>query len=67
MTAGFATALLPAALVAYPIEGYALAAGLWRALGGGGGGAWWYGFIPVSGQATALAAAVLATLIAVVA
>ncbi|MFJ8925935.1 sensor domain-containing protein [Streptomyces sp. NPDC102364] len=67
MTAGFATALLPAALVAYPIEGYALAAGLWRVLGGGGGGAWWYGFVPVGGQATALAAAVLATLIAVVA
>ncbi|MFJ9176202.1 sensor domain-containing protein [Streptomyces sp. NPDC102360] len=61
MTAGFGTALLPAALVAYPIEGYALAAGLWRVLGGG---AWWYGFVPVSGQGTALAAAVLATLIA---
>ncbi|WP_425825384.1 histidine kinase [Streptomyces fractus] len=63
MLAGFATALLPAALVVYPIEGYAVAAGLWRALGGG---AWWYGFIPVTGQVTALAAAVLATLIAVV-
>ncbi|MEB8336106.1 sensor histidine kinase [Streptomyces endophyticus] len=62
MTAGFATALLPAALVVYPIEGYVVAAGLWRVLGGG---AWWYGFVPVSGQATALAAAVLATLIAV--
>ncbi|MFF3490041.1 sensor domain-containing protein [Streptomyces sp. NPDC002795] len=64
MIAGFGTALLPAALVVYPIEGYALAAGLWRVLGEG---AWWYGFIPVSGQGTALAAAVLATLIAVAA
>ncbi|QNS06620.1 sensor histidine kinase [Streptomyces xanthii] len=61
MTAGFATALLPAALVLYPVEGYALAAGLWRVFTDGTHIGWWYAFVPVSGQGTALLAALLAT------
>ncbi|WP_155055112.1 sensor histidine kinase [Streptomyces blattellae] len=56
MTAGFVTALLPAVLVLYPLEGFALAAGLWRVFPDG----YWYGFVPVTGQASALGAAVLA-------
>ncbi|GAB2740866.1 sensor histidine kinase [Streptomyces bullii] len=53
MTAGFVTALLPAALLLYPLEGFALAAGLWRVFPDG----YWYGFVPVTGQASALGAA----------
>ncbi|MFZ4187843.1 sensor histidine kinase [Streptomyces pseudogriseolus] len=56
MTAGFVTALLTAALLFYPLEGLAVAAGLWRVLPD----PWWYGFVPVSGQGTALAAGALA-------
>ncbi|MEW1679734.1 sensor domain-containing protein [Streptomyces sp. NPDC093594] len=56
MTAGFVTALLPPALVVYPLEGFAVAAGLWRVLPD----PWWYGFVPVSGQVSALGAAALA-------
>ncbi|MFF9333488.1 sensor histidine kinase [Streptomyces albogriseolus] len=56
MTAGFVTALLTAALLLYPLEGLAVAAGLWRVLPD----PWWYGFVPVSGQATALGAGALA-------
>ncbi|MER5523726.1 sensor histidine kinase [Streptomyces sp. NPDC002677] len=63
MTAGFVTALLPAVLVFYPLEGFAVAAGLWRVLGDG----YWYGFVPVSGQATAFAAAGLGAVILVAA
>ncbi|GAA4787921.1 sensor histidine kinase [Streptomyces ziwulingensis] len=55
MTAGFVTALLPAVLLLYPLEGFALAAGLWRVLPDG----YWYGFVPVHGQASALGAAAL--------
>jgi signal transduction histidine kinase len=55
MTAGFVTALLPAALLCYPLEGFAIAAGLWRVLPDG----YWYGFVPVTGQASALGAAAL--------
>ncbi|MFI7008188.1 sensor histidine kinase [Streptomyces sp. NPDC050145] len=61
MTAGFVTALLPAALVLYPVEGYALAAGLWRVFTDGTHIGWWYAFVPISGQGTALLAALLAT------
>ncbi|MFD8569614.1 sensor domain-containing protein [Streptomyces sp. NPDC059639] len=61
MTAGFVTALLPAALVLYPVEGYALAAGLWRVFTDGSRVGWWYGFVPISGEGSALLAAVLAT------
>ncbi|MGW7421852.1 sensor histidine kinase [Streptomyces sp. NPDC054813] len=70
MTAGFVTALLPAVLVFYPFEGFALAAGLWRTMTGGPYGKYgpyWYGFVPVSGQATAFAAAGLGAVILVAA
>lgn len=59
MTAGFVTAILPAALVLYPLEGFALALGLWRVFTDGTYVGWWYGFVPISGQASALAAGVL--------
>ncbi|NGO09572.1 sensor histidine kinase [Streptomyces sp. HC44] len=59
MIAGFVTALIPTALLLYPFEGFALAAGLWRAFTDGTRVGWWYGFVPVSGQGTALAAAAL--------
>ncbi|MEU3795025.1 sensor histidine kinase [Streptomyces fructofermentans] len=59
MTAGFVTALLPAALLVYPFEGFALGAGLWRVFTDGTYVGWWYGFVPVGGQLSALAAAAL--------
>ncbi|MFE6618284.1 sensor histidine kinase [Streptomyces sp. NPDC008086] len=59
MTAGFVTALLPAVLLIYPLEGFAVAAGLWRVFTDAGGGTYWYGFVPVTGQASALAAGAL--------
>ncbi|MER7928037.1 sensor domain-containing protein [Streptomyces sp. NPDC096057] len=59
MIAGFVTALLPAALVFYPLEGFALAFGLWRVFTDGTYVGWWYGFVPVSGQGTALLAGLL--------
>jgi signal transduction histidine kinase len=55
MTAGFLTALLPAALWLYPLEGFALAAGLWRVFPDG----YWYGFVKVTGQVSAFGAALL--------
>jgi signal transduction histidine kinase len=58
MTAGFVTALLPAVFVLYPLEGLAVAAGLWRPLTELGGG-YWYGFVHVTDQASALAAGAL--------
>jgi signal transduction histidine kinase len=66
MTAGFVTALLPAVLVFYHLEGFALAAGLGRVMTGGpSDGPYWYEFVPVSGQATALGAAALGAVILV--
>lgn len=59
MTAGFLTALLPAVLLFYPLEGFALAAGLWRVFADLDGGTYWYGFVPVTGQASALGAGAL--------
>jgi signal transduction histidine kinase len=56
MTAGFVTALLPAVLLLYPLEGIALAVGLWRVMPDG----YWYGFVPVSDQTSALGAGALA-------
>ncbi|WP_435860515.1 sensor histidine kinase [Streptomyces prasinus] len=56
MTAGFVTALLPAGLLLYPLEGFALAAGLWRVMPD----PYWYGFVPVGDQASALGAGALA-------
>ncbi|MDQ1071202.1 sensor histidine kinase [Streptomyces canus] len=58
MTAGFVTALLTAVLVLYPLEGLAVAAGLWRPLAELDGG-YWYGFVHVTDQASALAAGAL--------
>ncbi|MFB7597534.1 sensor histidine kinase [Streptomyces sp. NPDC056160] len=60
MTAGFVTALLPAALVLYPLEGFALAAGLWRVFTDGTHIGYWYAFVPISGQGSALGAGALA-------
>ncbi|MFF4831345.1 sensor histidine kinase [Streptomyces sp. NPDC001315] len=60
MTAGYLTALMPAALVLYAVEGFALAAGLWRVYADTTGDTYWYAFVPVSGQASALCAAALA-------
>ncbi|MFF1722883.1 sensor histidine kinase [Streptomyces sviceus] len=57
MTAGFVTALLPAVLVFYPLEGLAVAAGLWRPLSELGG--YWYGFVHVTDQSSALLAGAL--------
>ncbi|MFI6561362.1 sensor histidine kinase [Streptomyces sp. NPDC050534] len=57
MTAGFVTALLTAALVFYPLEGLAVAAGLWRAFAASGG--YWYGFVHVTDQSSALLAGAL--------
>ncbi|MFD4551704.1 sensor histidine kinase [Streptomyces sp. NPDC058466] len=65
MTAGFVTALLPAVLLLYPLEGFALALGLWRVFTDGTYVGWWYGFVPVSGEGTALLAAALAAVLLV--
>ncbi|MFF3331257.1 sensor histidine kinase [Streptomyces sp. NPDC002888] len=70
MTAGFLTALLPAVLVLYPLEGFALAMGLWRVMTGGAYGEYgpyWYGFVPVSDQISAFGAAALAAVLLIVA
>ncbi|MFG2885087.1 sensor histidine kinase [Streptomyces sp. NPDC048297] len=66
MTAGFLTALLPAVLLFYPFEGFAVAAGLWRVLADGGD-TYWYGFVPVSDGPTALGAAATAAVLLVAA
>lgn len=65
MTAGFLTALLPAVLLFYPLEGFAIAAGLWRVFTDSAGGTYWYGFVPVTGQASALGAGALAAVLLV--
>ncbi|MCM2414523.1 sensor domain-containing protein [Streptomyces sp. RKAG290] len=54
MTAGYVVAILAAALMIYPVEGFVLAAGLWRVFTDD---RYWYAFVPVDSQATALAAA----------
>ncbi|MFI7500668.1 sensor histidine kinase [Streptomyces sp. NPDC049687] len=66
MTVGCVSAALPAALLVYPLEGYGLAAGLWRAYAGENSG-YWYGFVPVTGQASAFGAAALGTALLVLA
>ncbi|QNP73085.1 sensor domain-containing protein [Streptomyces roseirectus] len=53
---GFASALLPALLAVYALEGLTMPFGLWKAYGDD---PYWYAFVPVSGTASALAAAVL--------
>ncbi|MFI0810029.1 sensor histidine kinase [Streptomyces echinatus] len=66
MTAGFLTALLPAVLLLFPVEGVMLAAGLWRAYVRGPGDTYWYAFVPVTGQASAFVAAALGAVILLV-
>ncbi|MFG2402819.1 sensor histidine kinase [Streptomyces brevispora] len=56
MTAGYVVSILAAALMVYPVEGFVLAAGLWRVFTDD---RYWYGFVPVDSQATGLAAAAL--------
>ncbi|MFD5042037.1 sensor histidine kinase [Streptomyces sp. NPDC058377] len=56
MTAGYVLLVLTFALLVYPLEGLVLAAGLWRVFEDS---TYWYGFVPVSGQGTGLAAAAL--------
>jgi signal transduction histidine kinase len=65
MTAGYITALLPAVLLVYPLEGLAVAAGLWRPLSESGG--YWYGFVHVTDQTSALFAGALALALLVLA
>ncbi|MFJ1924325.1 MULTISPECIES: sensor histidine kinase [unclassified Streptomyces] len=60
MTAGYAVSILAAALMIYPVEGFVLAAGLWRVFTDD---RYWYGFVPVDSQATGLAAAALGVVI----
>ncbi|MFF3201878.1 sensor histidine kinase [Streptomyces sp. NPDC002962] len=67
MPAGFLTALLPAVLFFYPLEGLALPAGLWRAYVETSGSAYWYAFVPVTGQASAFGAAALGAVLLLVA
>ncbi|CAL9426636.1 sensor histidine kinase [Streptomyces sp. enrichment culture] len=61
MTAGFITALLAFAVPVYALEGFAVAAGLWRATPDG----YWYLFIHATGQLSALFAAVLGAVLLV--
>ncbi|WP_458243370.1 sensor histidine kinase [Streptomyces sp. MAI_2237] len=63
MTAGYVTALLPAVLLVYPLEGLAVAAGLWRPLSASGG--YWYGFVHVTDQSSALGAGALGVVLLV--
>ncbi|MFG3016355.1 sensor histidine kinase [Streptomyces cinerochromogenes] len=63
MTAGFVTALAPAVLVFYPVEGFLVGAGLWRPYVGEPGHTYWYGFVPVTDQVTAFGAAGLGALV----
>ncbi|MEE1755195.1 sensor histidine kinase [Streptomyces sp. SP18CS02] len=56
ISAGFLTALMPALLLLYPLEGLVLAAGLWRVFQDD---RYWYAFVPVDSQPSALAAAAL--------
>ncbi|WP_330291579.1 sensor histidine kinase [Streptomyces sp. NBC_00576] len=62
---GFVTALVPAALLLYPFEGFALALGLWRVFTDGTYVGWWYGFVPIRGQGSALAAGALGAVLLV--
>ncbi|MFE9094359.1 sensor histidine kinase [Streptomyces sp. NPDC007264] len=58
MTAGAAVAVLAPALPAEGAFGLLLAAGLWRPLVAASDG-WWYGFVPITGWATAFVAGAL--------
>ncbi|MFF9686163.1 sensor domain-containing protein [Streptomyces sp. NPDC014623] len=63
MTAGYVLLILAFALLAFPVEGFVLAAGLWRVFEDS---TYWYGFVPVSSQATGLAAAGLGAAVFVI-
>ncbi|HWU06950.1 MAG TPA: sensor domain-containing protein [Streptomyces sp.] len=63
MTAGYVLLILAFALLAFPVEGFVLAAGLWRVFEDN---TYWYGFVPVSSQATGLAAAGLGAAVFVI-
>ncbi|MFG3256082.1 histidine kinase [Streptomyces sp. NPDC048172] len=55
--AGFVTALLPAALIGYAIEGWVMFLGVWHAVRGG----YWYGFVHVQDFGDAVQCAALGT------
>ncbi|WP_340561975.1 sensor histidine kinase [Streptomyces sp. GSL17-111] len=59
MTAGFLTAVLPAALLLNGVLGVLLGVGLWRPVVATEDGTYWYAFVPVDSQGTALLAAAL--------
>nr|WP_238992015.1 sensor histidine kinase [Streptomyces sp. PAMC 26508] len=63
MTAGYVLLAFCWALLVYPVEGFALAAGLWRVFEDN---TYWYGFVPVDSQATGLAAAALGVVLLLV-
>ncbi|MFJ3687503.1 sensor histidine kinase [[Kitasatospora] papulosa] len=63
MTAGYVLLAFCWALLVYPVEGFALAAGLWRVFEDN---TYWYGFVPVDSQATGLAAAPLGVVLLLV-
>uniref|UniRef100_A0AAU3H2K2 histidine kinase n=1 Tax=Streptomyces sp. NBC_01401 TaxID=2903854 RepID=A0AAU3H2K2_9ACTN len=63
MTAGYVLLVLAFALLIYPLEGFVLAAGLWRVFQDD---AYWYAFVPVTSQATGLAAAALGVVLLLV-
>lgn len=55
MTAGYVTSLLAFVLVPYGIEGFVLAAGVWKPIVEAGG-TYWYAFLPIDSLGTALLA-----------
>ncbi|WP_171171825.1 sensor domain-containing protein [Streptomyces sp. I05A-00742] len=65
MTAGFALAILPVALLVYMPWGIVLACGVWKPIVNAGGGEW-FAFIHITGQTSANLAAGLGTVFAVV-
>jgi signal transduction histidine kinase len=61
MTAGFLLAMLPMALLSNAVQGLALPLGHWRVVADGAD--YWYLFLPVSGQADAIGAGLLALVV----
>ncbi|GAA1689549.1 sensor histidine kinase [Streptomyces yatensis] len=55
MTAGYVTSLLAFVFVPYGIEGFVLAAGVWKPIVEAGG-TYWYAFLPIDSLGTALLA-----------
>ncbi|THA22901.1 sensor histidine kinase [Streptomyces sp. A1277] len=60
MTAGYVVSVLSVALMVFPVEGFVLAAGLWRVFTDD---RYWYAFIPVDSQGTGLLAAALGVVV----